>query len=141
MSTPWTHAQSAAKRWGGKPEDYLAIHTLMDDTKTFFPDDHRHRVFTHNTFFTDKILPAIFGDTIVNGAGEQVPVMEIGRWHLKEDFDGALPSPTEWAAAVQRLPWMSDEPGFAEGRELVEFDEFPRARRIPRQHLGEMRLD
>ncbi len=30
MSKPYIHALSSAKKFGGKPEDYLEIHQLMD---------------------------------------------------------------------------------------------------------------
>jgi len=26
MSKPWIHAKSSARRWGGTPDDYIAIH-------------------------------------------------------------------------------------------------------------------
>lgn len=44
MAHPLEHAQSSAKKFGGKPEDYLAVHRWFDESKAFFPD-FRHRAF------------------------------------------------------------------------------------------------
>jgi len=42
MAKPFIHAESSVKRWGGKPEDYIEIHNLMDSSKGAIAD-HRHR--------------------------------------------------------------------------------------------------
>ena len=39
MTHPLFHNNSSAKRFGGKPEDYIAIHDWFDETKEF--DDSR----------------------------------------------------------------------------------------------------
>ncbi len=57
---PKVHADNSANKFGGKPEDYMDIHLLMDSTKGTFPDN-RHRAITHNSWFTTNILPLIFG--------------------------------------------------------------------------------
>ena len=33
MANPYIHSRSSAKRYGGKPEDYLEIHKLLDSPK------------------------------------------------------------------------------------------------------------
>ena len=38
MTHPYFHATGSAKRWGGVPEDYLAIHDWFDATKEQFAD-------------------------------------------------------------------------------------------------------
>ena len=35
MATPLKHAESSAKKWGGKAEEYLDIHTKMDCSKKY----------------------------------------------------------------------------------------------------------
>jgi hypothetical protein len=47
MAHPFEHAQSSAKKFGGRAEDYLAIHTWLDESKAFFPD-FRHRALRHH---------------------------------------------------------------------------------------------
>jgi hypothetical protein len=37
MATPVHHAISSVKNWGGKLEDYIAIHNWFDDTKGLSP--------------------------------------------------------------------------------------------------------
>ncbi len=49
MSKPAVHARSSAKRYGGVPEDYLDLHSIMDESKGAV-GDNRHRVVTHSAF-------------------------------------------------------------------------------------------
>lgn len=63
MAKPYIHAESSAKRFGGKSEDYVAIHEFLDSSKSYIPDV-RHRALTHNSFFIEVIIPRIFGKTI-----------------------------------------------------------------------------
>ena len=49
MSKAWVHAQSSAKRWGGKPEDYIDIHERMDSTKSAHAEV-THRCVFHSAF-------------------------------------------------------------------------------------------
>ena len=45
MAKPWIHALSSARRFGGKPEDFLELHNHLDSTKGAFADN-RHRAIT-----------------------------------------------------------------------------------------------
>jgi hypothetical protein len=45
---PLKHAVSSAKRFGGKPEDYQAIHDFFDMGKAAHPDV-RHRALLHHS--------------------------------------------------------------------------------------------
>lgn len=63
MSKPWIHAESSARRWGGKPEDYIEIHNLLDSSKGTIADS-RHRALTHNAWFLSEILERIFSVVI-----------------------------------------------------------------------------
>lgn len=47
MSHPYHHALSSAKRFGGVPEDYLAIHSWFDASKELMCDP-RHRALRHH---------------------------------------------------------------------------------------------
>ena len=69
MAKPWIHALSSARKFGGKPEDYIDIHNLMDSSKGSI-GDNRHRALTHNTWFIapEGPLERIFGVTIKNSA-------------------------------------------------------------------------
>ena len=48
MAHPWHHAVSSARKHGGEPEDYLAIHEWFDASKAHH-GDFRHRALRHHT--------------------------------------------------------------------------------------------
>ena len=88
MAHPFKHAESSSRKFGGKAEDYLAIHNWFDESKSFFTD-FRHRALRHHAegiFLAERI----FGVTIVNSDGERVPVRYVGEQHVKEDL-GRIP--------------------------------------------------
>jgi hypothetical protein len=46
------------RRYGGKPEDYLDIHELMDSSKACLASN-QHRFLCHNSWFIKTIIPKI----------------------------------------------------------------------------------
>lgn len=55
---PFIHAESSAKRFGGKSSDYEEIHNWMDSSKSFVADN-RHRAIWHSSagiFYIEKIF-------------------------------------------------------------------------------------
>ena len=48
MAHPWHHAVSSARKHGGVPEDYLAVHEWFDASKAHH-GDFRHRALRHHT--------------------------------------------------------------------------------------------
>jgi len=108
MSKPWIHAESSARRFGGKPEDYIEIHNLMDSSKGAICDN-RHRALTHNSWFLSTILERIFGVTLTNSAGKKVSVRDIGEQHVSEDFRGRfIPSAQDYLAEIEFKDWMNN---------------------------------
>jgi hypothetical protein len=105
---PILHAESSAKKYGGKAEDYLPIHDFMDSTKSAVADN-RHRVITHNAWFIgpDGPLERVFGKTLTNSAGREISVRTIGEQHCLEDFHGVIPTLQDWTMALASEPWMS----------------------------------
>ena len=88
MAHPLKHAESSARKFGGKSEDYLAIHNWFDESKAFIAD-FRHRGLRHHSegiFLCERI----FGVAITNSEGAQIPVRYIGEQHVREDL-GAYP--------------------------------------------------
>ena len=84
MSHPLFHARSSARKYGGQPADYQAIHDWFDESKAFLADV-RHRALRHHAegiFLCEKI----FGTSIVNSDGREVPVRFIGEQHVLEDL-------------------------------------------------------
>jgi hypothetical protein len=106
MSKPWIHAESSARRFGGKPEDYIEIHNLMDSSKAVIADS-RHRALTHTSWFVGFILEKIFGTTLVNSAGKTISVRDIGEQHVLEDFGGRfIPSAQDYLQEMEFKEWM-----------------------------------
>lgn len=107
MAKPYVHAVSSARRFGGRPEDYLEIHSFMDSSKAVFPDN-RHRALTHNAWFIGVVLERVFGVTFTNSDGRVVSVRDVGEQHVLEDFGGRfIPSAQDYLEALALEPWMS----------------------------------
>ena len=103
MAHPWKHAQSSAKRFGGKAEDYLPIHNWFDESKAFLAD-FRHRALRHHTegiFLCEQI----FGISITNSEGKEIQVRYIGEQHVKEDL-GRIPTAQDWLTHIKPERWM-----------------------------------
>jgi hypothetical protein len=103
MAHPIKHAESSARKFGGKPEDYLAIHNWFDESKAFMAD-FRHRALRHHAagvFLAERI----FGVSIRNCDGTEVPVRYIAEQHIKEDL-GRIPTAQDWLAEIRPQRWM-----------------------------------
>lgn len=109
MGKPHQHAKSSAKKFGGKLEDYLDIHILLDSSKMAFADN-RHRALTHNSWFINHILPKIFGDTITNSNGKLISTIDIGEQHVLEDFNQQfIPTVQDYLLEMNRRNWMNGQ--------------------------------
>lgn len=99
MSHPFYHARSSAARFGGKPEDYQALHDWFDATKAHYAD-FRHRALRHHA---EGIFEAerVFGTTIAG-----VPTRLLGEQHVIEDC-GRIPTVAEWLRCIRAEPWMA----------------------------------
>jgi hypothetical protein len=106
VSKPWIHAESSARKYGGKPEDYIEIHNLLDSSKGTIADS-RHRALTHTSWFLSVILERIFGVVITNSAGRTVSVRDIGEQHVLEDFGNRfIPSAQDYLQGIEAEEWM-----------------------------------
>src|SRR5712671_3002459 len=93
MAHALKHAQSSARKFGGRAEDYLPVHHWFDASKAFLAD-FRHRALRHHAegiFWAEEV----FGVTLTNSEGKVVPVRWIGEQHVKEDL-GWIPSLQDW---------------------------------------------
>ena len=104
MADAWHHALSSARKYGGKPEDYIHIHYWFDSSKAILCD-YRHRSLRHHAEGIDAALHK-FGMTLINSDGKVIPVRYIGEQHVKEDF-GHIPSFVDWARAIKHEDWMN----------------------------------
>lgn len=105
MTHPMHHAESSARLWGGKASDYLVIHQWLDATKETLCD-FRHRALRHHSqgvFEAERV----FGVSVTNSDGRQVPVRYVCEQHIKEDCGGRIPSVGDWLLAIKPALWMS----------------------------------
>ncbi|MCA8939459.1 MAG: hypothetical protein KDB07_06615 [Planctomycetes bacterium] len=104
MAHPYHHAISSAKQFGGKPEDYLPIHNWFDATKAHVCD-FRHRALRHHSQGIYD-CEQVFGTTITNSNGKEVPTRLVGEQHVREDL-GFIPSVGDWLRHLQAAEWMN----------------------------------
>ena len=105
MTHPLYHASTSVKKWGGAAKDYQPIHDWLDATKETFCD-FRHRALRHHS---QGIFEAerVFGHSITNAEGREVPVRYICEQHIKEDCGGFIPSVSDWFRNIKPEAWMS----------------------------------
>lgn len=103
MANCYHHALSSVKKFGGKWEDYYKIHLWFDESKGAFAD-FRHRALRHHSegIF---LLESVFGPTIKNNDGKQIPVRLIGEQHVLEDLN-RIPTLADWLRTIHPEPWM-----------------------------------
>ena len=104
MATPYHHALSSVKKWGGTVEDYQKIHDWFDASKEFH-GDFRHRALRHHAqgiFECERV----FGTTIKLSTGREVPTRLVGEQHVVEDC-GFIPTLSDWLKQIQPLKWMN----------------------------------
>jgi len=102
---PYHHAETSVRLFGGQAEDYQPLHDWMDDTKRYYAD-FRHRALRHHSagIFEGE---AVFGNTIVNSSGRNVPVRLILEQHVREDCGGRIPTVADWLGNIRAEVWMN----------------------------------
>lgn len=103
MAHPLHHAMSSVVKFGGKAEDYQAIHDWFDASKAYLAD-FRHRALRHHS---QGIFEAerVFGVYITNSEGKKIPVRFIAEQHVREDL-GYIPTLADWLGKIQGEKWM-----------------------------------
>ena len=122
MSKPWVHAKNSARKFGGKPEDYIEIHNLMDSSKSCI-GDNRHRCLTHNSWFigADGPLEKIFGTVIKNSSGREVSTRDVGEQHILEDFGMQyIPTAQDFLQEMEMKDWMNNGKGSPPSFQRIE---------------------
>lgn len=119
MAQSFIHAQASARHFGGKPEDYIAIHEWIDRYKGTF-GDVRHRMFLHHAQ-GPWMAQEVFGhfiEIMKDGRIKKVLVRDIAENHIVEDL-GCIPSPGDWADCLNCHVWMGGKRNKFIGREEV----------------------
>lgn len=114
MAQSQVHAEASARHFGGKPDDYIAIHEWIDRFKSMV-GDVTHRQYLHNSA-GPWMVQDVFGRTITNSDGRQIVVREIAENHIVEDL-GWIPSPADWSACMTCKVWMGGKRNKFIGRE------------------------
>ena len=100
---PYLHGKNSAKKFGGKPEDYQAIHDFIDSSKAHVAD-MRHRAILHSSFGI-YITEQVFGTNIVNSDDKRVSVRDIAEHHILEDM-GRIPTVQDYLKHLPMLSWL-----------------------------------
>jgi hypothetical protein len=111
----WKHSLLSQKKFGGKADDYYAVHKFMDSSK-FFYHHAKHRLLLHHLLGIEWAIMAC-GDLIENADGKKVLVRDIAAEHCKEDLSGVVPTLSDWLAVLPN--------DFAEGFEVPDVSDFP----------------
>lgn len=102
--TPYMHAVSSAKKFGGEPEDYIEIHDWFDCTKQY-TGEFTHRAMRHHAAGIQWCIEH-FGHAI-RVKTKLVPVKLIAEQHVMEDC-GFIPTIQDWMQPIKENPqdWM-----------------------------------
>ncbi len=103
--TPWIHAESSARKWGGDPADYIALHEWFDVTKEL-TGNWTHRALRHHAHGVEEAV-RLFGPAIINTEGRRIPTRPLAEQHVKEDC-GYIPTVQDWLKPLlaHPEPWM-----------------------------------
>jgi hypothetical protein len=99
------HSESSARRFGGTPEDYVAIHKFLDQSKLYIAD-WRHMALLHNTFGV-SLAEQLFGDLYRRPSdGQSVATRTVAEVHILEDMQAIL-TPAEFLREMPIRRWMN----------------------------------
>lgn len=112
---PHLHARISAKQFGGKAEDYMAIHEFIDHSKAAVADV-RHRAMLHSAWGI-YVVSQVFGALLTNSDGKQVSVRDIAEEHVLQDL-GFIPTMDDWLKEMPIQGWMS---GTRKRRQVFNF--------------------
>lgn len=100
---PFLHGRVSVKKWGGKPEDYQAIHDFLDESKAHFAD-MRHRALLHSSWGI-YLCERVFGVNIRNSNNRLVSVRDIAEQHVIDDM-GRIPSVQDYLQGMPMYKWL-----------------------------------
>lgn len=100
---PYEHGKVSVRKWGGKIEDYQAIHDFIDSSKSSFPD-MRHRAILHSSFGI-YVTEKVFGINIKNSNDRLVSVRDIAEQHVIDDM-GRIPTVQDYLEGMPFYDWL-----------------------------------
>jgi hypothetical protein len=99
---PLQHARITAHRYGGKWQDWIAIHDWIDRSKAIFPS-MQHRMLLHSDF-GEWLAARIHGEAIGSKDGTVIPTRDLFRDHQVEDL-GRVVTLAEWLHEINTDYW------------------------------------
>ena len=108
MSTPYHHALSSAKKFGGHWEDYIELHSWLDGSKAHH-GDFRHLALRHHTlgiFEAEKIFGVVMTVGEYTENKRAILTRLVAEQHVIEAC-GYLPSVSDWLKHLQPQAWMN----------------------------------
>jgi len=100
---PYDHARSSVKLHGGTWQDYFALHSWFDATKSLLCR-FTHRALRHHIEGIGEAI-AIFGPAIINSDRVKVATEQLGLQHLEEDCTHP-PDATVWLIDFDTPDWL-----------------------------------
>jgi hypothetical protein len=91
----------------------------MDSSKavTSLPS---HRALTHNTWFVSTVLTRVFGEVFKRKSdGKLISTRDIGEQHISEDFNGFIPSASDYLDCMNVPDWMMNGKGSPPSHALI----------------------
>lgn len=101
---PDRHAQRSARRHGGEPDDFYALHAFFDVTKELC-SDNRHRLL-HNLWGIRRVVIPLFGPHVALTGGGRARTKDVCEHdHVLLDFRGLyLPTLADFTGAIAEEP-------------------------------------
>lgn len=106
MAHPYHHALSSSKRFGGRIEDYLIIHSYLDSTKSSFWN-FRHRALRHHIEGVETATK-LLGYEINLSDGKIVSTAEVLYQHIEEDCS-FLATANDWLVNMRKPLWLKKD--------------------------------
>lgn len=103
--TPYYHALSSVKKWGGIVEDYIDLHNWFDETKQY-TGDWTHRALRHHSAGIEWAIQK-FSSYIINSDNKAIPTKLLAEQHVIEDC-GFIPTVQDYLKPIKENPsnWM-----------------------------------
>jgi len=87
----YEHCLLSVRKFGGKVDDYIPIHSFIDSSKYYRPH-FTHRILLHHTFGVKLCVKHLGYECLPSG----VLVRDVGFEHIKEDLSGKCPTLLDW---------------------------------------------
>ena len=100
--------------------EFTGALTELFDAYPFVTSLPSHRALTHNTWFVSTILTRVFGEVFKRKSdGKLISTRDIGEQHIAEDFNGFIPSASDYLDCMNVADWMMNGKGAPPSHALI----------------------